>query len=121
MSVDNFAILAFVDPIGIVTTPSGMEIFRSQVHGSLGLTPGGLRMEWPIQSPSWRGDILLGAPPNFGSFRAAKVTPVWDPNFTPPCGQLAAPHLYAHRQPGPEFKLYTQIEFLGPVSYPVSH
>ena len=27
MSVDNFAILAFVDPIGIVTTPSGMKIF----------------------------------------------------------------------------------------------
>ena len=35
MSVDNFAILAFVDPIRIVTTPSGMEIFASQGHGSL--------------------------------------------------------------------------------------
>ena len=22
-------------------------------------------------------------PPNFGSFRAAKMTPFWDPNFTP--------------------------------------
>ena len=84
MSVDNFAILAFVDPIGIVTTPSGMEIFESQVHGSLGWTPGGLRMEWRIRSPSRRGDILLGAPPNFGSFRAAKMTPFWDPNFNPP-------------------------------------
>ena len=30
MSVDNFAILAFVDPIVILTTPSGMEIFESQ-------------------------------------------------------------------------------------------
>ena len=68
MSVDNFAILAFVDPIGIVTTPSGMEIFESQVHGSPRWTPGGLRMEWRIRSPSRRGDILLGAPPNFGSF-----------------------------------------------------
>ena len=38
MSVGNFAILAFVDPIGIVTTPSGMEIFESQVHGSLSWT-----------------------------------------------------------------------------------
>ena len=38
MSVDNFAILAFVDPIGIVTTPSGMEIFESQGMGvSVGL------------------------------------------------------------------------------------
>ena len=45
MNVDNFAILAFVDPIGIVTTPSGMEIFETQVHGSLSWTPGGLRME----------------------------------------------------------------------------
>ena len=111
MSVDNFAILAFVDPIGIVTTPSGMKIFESQVPGSLSLTPGGSRMEWQIQFPSRRGDILLGAPPNFGSFRAAKTTPFWEPNFTPPppCGQLAAPYLYAHREPGPNFKLYTQI------------
>ena len=31
--MDNFAISAFVDPIGIVTTPSGMGIFASQVHG----------------------------------------------------------------------------------------
>ena len=109
MSVDNFAILAFVNPMGIVTTPRGMEIFGSQVHGSPRLTPGGSRMEWQIRSPSWRGDILLGAPPNFGSFRAVKMTPFWDPNFTPPCGQLAAQYLYAHREPGPIFKLYTQI------------
>ena len=27
------------------------------------------------------------------------MTPFWDPNFTPPCGQLAAPYLYAHRGP----------------------
>ena len=30
------------------------------------------------------------------------MTPFWDPNFTPPCGQLAAPYLYAHRVPGPQ-------------------
>ena len=29
------------------------------------------------------------------------MTPFWDPNFTPPCGQLAAPYLYAHNEPGP--------------------
>ena len=108
MSVGNFAILAFVDPIGIVTTLSGMKIFESQVHGSLRWTPGGSRMEWRIRSPSRRGDILLGAP-RFGSFQAAKMTPFWDPNFPLPCGQLAAPFLYAHKEPGPNSKLYTQI------------
>ena len=49
------------------------------------------------------------------------MTPFWDPNFTPPCGQLAAPYLYAHEESGPNFKLCTQIEVLGPASYPVSH
>ena len=49
------------------------------------------------------------------------MTPFWDPNFNPPCGQLAAPSLSAHREPGPNFKLYTQMIVLGPVSYPVSH
>ena len=109
MSGDNFAILAFVDPIGIVTTPSGMEIFESQGHGSLCWTPGRSRIEWRIRSSSQRGDILLGAPPNFGSFRAAKMTPFWDPNFTPPCGQLAAPYLFSHRKLGPNSTFYTQI------------
>ena len=37
------------------------------------------------------------------------MTPFWDPNFTRPCGQLVAPYLYAHREPGPNSKLYTQI------------
>ena len=41
MSVGSFAILAFVDPIGIVTTPSGMEILESQGRGSLCWTLGG--------------------------------------------------------------------------------
>ena len=49
------------------------------------------------------------------------MTPFWDPNFTPPCGQLAAPYLSAHNEPGPICKLSTQKEFLGPTSYPVSH
>ena len=91
MSVGNFAILAFVDPIGIVTMPSGMEIFESQVHGSLCWTPGGSCMEWQIKFPSRRGDILLRAPPNFGSFRAAKMTPFWDSNFTPPVWSIGGP------------------------------
>ena len=72
MSVGSFAILAFVDPIGIVTTPGGMEIFESQVHGSLCLTPGELRMEWRIRSPSQRGDILLEAPRILAHFEQPK-------------------------------------------------
>ena len=78
-------------------------------------------MEWRIRSPSRCGDILLEAPPNFGSFRAAKMTTFWDPNFTPPCGQLAAPYLYAHGEPGPNFRVYTQMKVRDPASYPVSH
>ena len=49
------------------------------------------------------------------------MTPFWDPNFSPPCGQLAAPSLYAHEESGPSSKLCTQIGILGPASYPVSH
>ena len=68
----------------------------------------------PISKPAWR--YTIGSTPNFGSFQAAKMTPFWDPNFNPPCGQLAAPYLYAHREPGPNSKLYTQKEVLGPAS-----
>ena len=43
MGVDNFAILAFVDPIGIVITPSGMEIFEAKGMGvSVGLPVDGV-------------------------------------------------------------------------------
>ena len=49
------------------------------------------------------------------------MTPFWDPNFTPPCGQLAAPYLYAQEEPGPNFRLYTRMKILGPASYPLNH
>ena len=49
------------------------------------------------------------------------MTPFWDPNFTPPCGQLAAPSVYAHKEPAPNFKLCTQKWVQGPASNPVSH
>ena len=65
-------ILAFVDPIGIVTTPSGKEIFESQGHGSSCWTPGGSRMGWRIRSPSRRGEILLGAPQILAHFEQPK-------------------------------------------------
>ena len=73
----------------------------------------------PISKPAWR--YTIGSTPNFGSFRAAKMTPFRDPNFPLPCGHLAAPFLYAHKKPGPNRRLYTQIKVLGPASYPVSH
>ena len=46
----------------------------------------------------------IGDTPKFGSFWAAKMTPFWDHNFSPPCGQLAAPYLCAHEEPGPNSK-----------------
>ena len=65
-----------------------------------------------ISKQAWR--YTIGSTPNFGSFQAAKMTPFWDPNFNPPCGQLAAPYLHAHREPGLNSKLYTQRKVLGP-------
>ena len=44
------------------------------------------------------------------------MTPFWGPNFPLPCGGLAAPFLYAYKEPGPNSKLYTQILVLGPAS-----
>ena len=60
-----------------------------------------------ISKPAWR--YTIGNTPIFCSYRAAKMTPFWDPNFPLPCGPLAASFLYAHREPGPNSKLYTQI------------
>ena len=45
----------------------------------------------PISKPAWR--YTIRSTPNFGSFQAAKMTQLWDPNFPLPCGQLAAPFL----------------------------
>ena len=61
-------------------------------------------MDW-ISEPAWR--YTIGDTFDFGSFGAAKMTPVSDSNFSSPCGQLAAPYLYAHEKPGPNFKLCT--------------
>ena len=61
----------------------------------------------PISKPAWR--YTISGTPDFGSFFAAKMTPFWDPNFTPPCGQLAAPYLYAHEYSGHNFNFCTQI------------
>ena len=49
------------------------------------------------------------------------MTPFWHPNFSPLCGQLAAPNICTSGDPGPNFSLCTQMSVLGPASYPVSH
>ena len=49
------------------------------------------------------------------------MTPFWNPDFSPPSGQLAAPYLSAHDESGPNFKSCTQILVAGPASYPVGH
>ena len=66
---------------------------------------------WRIRSPSRRGDILLGVPPKFWLISSSQNDPLLGPQFhpPPPCGQLAAPNLNAHREPGPNSELYTQI------------
>ena len=33
------------------------------------------------------------------------MTPFRDPNFTPPCGQLAAPYLCAHKEARTQFQV----------------
>ena len=48
----------------------------------------------PTSKPAWRYTIRETF--DFGSFWVTKMTPFWDANFTPPCGQFAAPYLYAH-------------------------
>ena len=93
MSVGNFAILTFVDPIGIVTTPSGMGIFKGPNAWESQLDSRWIAygMADPISKPALR--YTVGSTPNFGSFQAAKMIQFWDPNFPLPCGQLAAPFL----------------------------
>ena len=68
----NFAILAFVDPAWIITTPRPMEICENQVHVGLSWTPSGMHMERRIRTPSRRGDIPLGIPSILAHFEQPK-------------------------------------------------
>ena len=76
-------------------------------------------MAYWISKPAWR--YTIGSTPEFWLISSSQNDPLLEPNFTHPCGQLAAPYLYAHMEPGLNFKLYTQIAVLGPASYPVCH
>ena len=47
--------------------------------------------------------------PEFWLISGSQNDALLGPKFQPPCGQLAAPYLSAHREPGPNSRLYTQI------------
>ena len=73
-----------------------------------------------IFKPAWR--YTIGSTPEIWLISSSQNDPLLGPQFhPPPCGQLAAPYLYAHEELGHNSKLYTQIKVLGPASYPVSH
>ena len=42
-------------------------------------------------------------------FRVCQNPTFWDPNFSPPCDRLAAPYLFVHENPGPNFTFYPKI------------
>ena len=61
-----------------------------------------------ISKLAWR--YTIGGTPEFWLILSSQNDPLLGPEyFTPLCGQLATPSLYAHRDPGPNCKLYTQI------------
>ena len=77
----KFAIFAFVDTIGIVTTPSSMEIFESQGHG---------HVELPVDRV-WNGgsDLQAGVEiyywehPEFWLISSSQNDPILGPQFPP--------------------------------------
>ena len=90
MSVDNFAILAFVDPIGIFTTPSGMKIFESQGQGSQ-LDSGWIAYGTAdlIFKPAWR--YTIGSTPEFWLISSSQNDPLLGPQFHPPVWSIGGP------------------------------
>ena len=88
--MDNFSILAFVDPIGIVTTPGGMEISVSQVHGSFCWTPGiAYGMADLIFQPAWR--YTIESTPEFWLILSNQNDPLLGPQFNPPVWSIGGP------------------------------
>ena len=93
MSVGNFAILAFVDPIWIVTTPSGMEVFESQGHGSLCLFVGLLvECVWNGGSYLPAGvEIYYWEHPKFWLISSSQNDPILRPQFPPSVWSIGGP------------------------------
>ena len=90
MSVGNFAILAFVDPIGIVTTPSGMEIFGSQGMGVFFVLPpdgvgnDGSDLQAGVEIYNWEHPQILA---HLGS----QNDPILGPQFHPSVWSIGGP------------------------------
>ena len=61
----------------------------------------------PISKPPW--GYTLGDTFIFGCFLGMPMHSFWDPSFSPPCGQLAAPYLCAHDEPGSNSRSYSLI------------
>ena len=98
--------------LGDLWEPSAWEYLLDSWYNAYGMAD-------PISKPAWR--YTIGSTPGFWLILSSQNDPLLGPEFHPPCGQLAAPYLYAHKEPGPNFKSCTQIEVLGPASHPVSH
>ena len=91
MSVGNFAILTFVNPIGIVTTPSGMEIFESQGHGRLFI---GLPVDrvWNGGSDLQAGvEIYYWEHTEFWLISGSQNDPILGPQFPPSVWSIGGP------------------------------
>ena len=89
MSVDNFAIFAFVDQIGIVTTwhdnlqePRAWESPLDSWWIAYG-------MEDPISKPAWR--YTIGSTPEFWLILSSQNDPLLGPQFHPPVWSIGGP------------------------------
>ena len=83
----NFAIFAFVDPIGIVTTPSSMEIFESQGHGSLcwyRVWDGGSDLQAGVEIYYWEHT-------EFWLISSSQNDPILGPQFPPSVWSIGGP------------------------------
>ena len=87
----DLAILAVVDPVWTVTTPSGIKIFEYQGHESLHSTPGEWHVKGRIQSPSRHGDTPLGKYLRFWPILSSQNDPCLGPQFQPPVWSVGGP------------------------------
>ena len=89
--MDNFAILAFVDPIGIVTTPGGHGDLResSAWESSLDSRWIAYGMADPIFKPAWR--YTIGSTAEFWLISSSQNDPLLGPQFHPPVWSIGGP------------------------------
>ena len=54
-------------------------------------------------------EIYYWEHPEFWLISSSQNDPILGPQFPPSVWSIGGPILFAHREPGPKFKLYTQI------------